>query len=322
MAMSRSLSATEFTRVPSMRISPSLTLSSPAIMARSVDLPQPDGPTSAMNSPVRASRSIPFSTSTGPNRLCSPEMVSVAIVARSFDRAVGQAANEIFAAEEIDQERRYGADQYGAAGDIVGMGIHLAGRERDQRCCDRRREGKDDLGEDAPEAGAVDAGRLDEVIRDIDVIVAAKERREGDALNHMHENEAIDGIGEAEVAEDVGPRQERDLAGHENAEEDADEQRLRSREAPLRENVAVDRAEQGRGDRRRNRHDQGIVEIAFDALAGSRDAIVRPRLRPGFERKAMGQRDQAVARDLGQFAKRIGDDDKQRQKVDEREKSE
>ena len=36
----------------------------------------------------------------------------------------------------------------------------------------------------------------------------------------------------------------------------------------------------------------------------------------------MRQRDQAVARDLGQFAKRIGDDDKQRQKIDEREKSE
>ena len=39
-----------------MRISPSLTVSSPAIMASRVDLPQPDGPTSAMNSPVLASR--------------------------------------------------------------------------------------------------------------------------------------------------------------------------------------------------------------------------------------------------------------------------
>ena len=43
---------TELTSRPSMRISPALTLSSPAIMASSVDLPQPDGPTSAMNSPV------------------------------------------------------------------------------------------------------------------------------------------------------------------------------------------------------------------------------------------------------------------------------
>ena len=69
MAMSRSFGATELTSLPSMRISPSLTLSSPAIMASSVDLPQPDGPTRAMNSPVRASRSMPLSTSTAPNRL-------------------------------------------------------------------------------------------------------------------------------------------------------------------------------------------------------------------------------------------------------------
>ena len=53
MAMSRSFGATELTSLPSMRISPSLTVSSPAIMASRVDLPQPDGPTSATNSPVR-----------------------------------------------------------------------------------------------------------------------------------------------------------------------------------------------------------------------------------------------------------------------------
>ena len=50
--MSRSFGATELTILPSMRISPSLTVSSPAIMASSVDLPQPEGPTSATNSPV------------------------------------------------------------------------------------------------------------------------------------------------------------------------------------------------------------------------------------------------------------------------------
>src|SRR5271155_291871 len=137
MAMSRSLGATEFTSVTSMRISPSLTVSSPAIIASSVDLPQPEGPTRAMNSPVRASRSMPLRTSTAPKRLCSPEMVSVAIAARSFDCALGEAANEILATEEIDQERRYGSDQHGAARDIVGVGVHLAGGERDQRGRDR-----------------------------------------------------------------------------------------------------------------------------------------------------------------------------------------
>ena len=66
MAMSRSLGGTEFTSRPPMRISPGEMLSRPAIMASSVDLPQPEGPTSATNSPSAASRLMPFSTSSAP----------------------------------------------------------------------------------------------------------------------------------------------------------------------------------------------------------------------------------------------------------------
>src|SRR5271169_936545 len=110
--MSRSFGATALTSRPSIRISPSLTLSRPAIIANSVDLPQPDGPTRAMNSPVRASSSMPFSTSTEPNRLCSPEIVRVAIAVQSFDRALGQATNEILTPEEINQEWGHRADQH------------------------------------------------------------------------------------------------------------------------------------------------------------------------------------------------------------------
>src|SRR3984957_4964382 len=228
MAMSRSFGATELTILPSMRISPSLAVSSPAIIANSVDLPQPDGPTSAMNSPVCASRSIPLRTSTEPKRLVSRETVSVAIVARSFDGALGQSANKILAAEQEDQERRNGADHHRRTRDIVRVGVHLAGRQRDQRwrdrllgpACehdaeqefvpdagdlpdhsddkDRRRQGKDDLEKDAPEPGAVDARRLDEVVGDVDVIVSTEQRREREALDHMHQNEAVDGVGEVQ----------------------------------------------------------------------------------------------------------------------------
>lgn len=49
MAMSRSLGANSFTTRPSIRMSPALTGSSPA-MLRSVDFPQPEGPSSTMNS--------------------------------------------------------------------------------------------------------------------------------------------------------------------------------------------------------------------------------------------------------------------------------
>ncbi len=51
MAMSRSLGARSLTTVPSMRSSPEVMSSRPAIMFSVVDFPQPDGPTRMMNSP-------------------------------------------------------------------------------------------------------------------------------------------------------------------------------------------------------------------------------------------------------------------------------
>src|ERR1700677_1640929 len=275
MAMSRSFGATELTILPSMRISPSLALSSPAIIANKVDLPQPDGPTRATNSPVCASRSIPLRTSTEPKRLVSRETVSVAMIALSLDGALRQPANEILAAEQIDQERRYRADHHRGARDVVRVRILLTRRQCDQRHRDgllgpageddaeqefvpdagelpdhsddedRRRQGKDDLEEDSPEAGAVDARRLDEVVGNVDVIVAAKQGREGQPLDHVNENEAVNRVREMQCAEYIGPGQKRDLAWHEDAENDADEQRLRSRKTPFRENIAIHRAKQG-----------------------------------------------------------------------------
>ncbi len=57
MAMSRSLGACSFIRLPPMRSSPLVMSSSPAIMLSVVDLPQPDGPTRMMNSPSAISMS-------------------------------------------------------------------------------------------------------------------------------------------------------------------------------------------------------------------------------------------------------------------------
>ena len=56
---------------------------------------------------------------------------------------------------------------------------------------DRRRQRQHDLVEDAPEAGAVDARRLDQVVGDGDEEVAAEERGEGDALHAVDEDEAV-----------------------------------------------------------------------------------------------------------------------------------
>src|SRR3954454_22189355 len=57
--MSRSLGGTPLTSRSSMKMEPSSTGSSPASIRRVVDLPQPEGPTSTMNSPSPISRSSP-----------------------------------------------------------------------------------------------------------------------------------------------------------------------------------------------------------------------------------------------------------------------
>src|ERR1700755_1246001 len=107
--MSRSFGATEFTRRSPMKISPEVTLSRPAIIASSVDLPQPEGPTSATNSPVLASRSTPFRTSTTPKFLRRFLTVSDAIL---LDCPLSEPADKILAAEEVDEKRRQCADQH------------------------------------------------------------------------------------------------------------------------------------------------------------------------------------------------------------------
>ena len=60
--MSRSFGGTLFTTRSPMRISPAVMFSRPAIMRSSVDLPQPDGPTSTTNSPSAIEMSTPWMT--------------------------------------------------------------------------------------------------------------------------------------------------------------------------------------------------------------------------------------------------------------------
>jgi hypothetical protein len=56
MAQPRCAADTWFTTCPSMRISPEVGDSSPAITRSSVDLPQPEGPTNTTNSPSFTAR--------------------------------------------------------------------------------------------------------------------------------------------------------------------------------------------------------------------------------------------------------------------------
>ena len=87
--MSRSLGGTWLTTRPPIAISPPLMFSSPAIMRSSVDLPQPEGPTSTVNEPSAMSMSTPCSTSTSPKRLCTDRMRDAGHRRRSVDPASG-----------------------------------------------------------------------------------------------------------------------------------------------------------------------------------------------------------------------------------------
>jgi hypothetical protein len=64
--MSRSAGSRLFTTLSSMTISPPVTVSRPATIRISVDLPQPEGPTMTMNSPSLTSMSMPWMTGTLP----------------------------------------------------------------------------------------------------------------------------------------------------------------------------------------------------------------------------------------------------------------
>src|SRR5882757_6358567 len=134
MAMSRSFGAMSLTTRPPISIVPALGLSSPATMLSSVDLPQPDGPTSTVNSPLSMSRSIPFNTSRLANRFDRPRTLNAAMTPPSLHCPCGEAPEKISSAEKIHQERREGRDQHRRAL----LAIHrLAGDRRTERdqCC-------------------------------------------------------------------------------------------------------------------------------------------------------------------------------------------
>src|SRR3954452_7152314 len=110
MAMSRSLGGSQVTSRSPIEIVPALGASSPAIMFSSVDLPQPEGPTRIRNSPASTSMSIPLRISTLPKVLRTLAIVS-APISSSLHGAGRQAAHEILASNNVDEQGRQRGDQ-------------------------------------------------------------------------------------------------------------------------------------------------------------------------------------------------------------------
>src|ERR1700680_3923969 len=116
--MSRLDGCRSLTTDPPMRISPELIDSSPAIVLRSVDLPHPEGPTSTRNPPFSSERSMPLRISSEPKRLRSP-LISRVAIGLSLHRAGHQAAHEIAAADDVNEERRRRGDDRRSHVDVV-----------------------------------------------------------------------------------------------------------------------------------------------------------------------------------------------------------
>src|SRR5262245_8803067 len=104
MAMSRSIGGTSLTTVSSIRISPEVTASSPAIMRRVVVLPQPEGPTKTTNSRSWICRSTSFTACVVSNFLLSLRTMTSAMTL-SLDRA-GEARDVVFDEEGVDDRHR------------------------------------------------------------------------------------------------------------------------------------------------------------------------------------------------------------------------
>src|SRR5947207_743410 len=122
MAMSRSLAGTELTSRPSIDSVPEEIDSSPAIMRNVVVLPQPDGPSSTMNSPCRISRLTESAAGACPRAytLVSWSSVTTAMNALSFDCPGGHALDQFFREERIDDDHRDDGDHQ-SGGDHAGV---------------------------------------------------------------------------------------------------------------------------------------------------------------------------------------------------------
>src|SRR4030081_1359000 len=88
MAMSRSAGPISMTMRPPISISPPVMVSGPAPMRSSVDLPQPEGPTSTQNWPSPTSKSMPLMASKPPaSVLRTSRRVTLAISLSRLDQA-------------------------------------------------------------------------------------------------------------------------------------------------------------------------------------------------------------------------------------------
>ena len=283
--MSRSAGSSSFTRLSPIRISPSVTVSSPAIMRSRVDLPQPDGPTSTTKSPsgidevdalhrldaagigladrseVR-SRPSYFSFSTRPftKSRCMPDDDQHRRQHRQHHGrhhvvplrlGVGDVGHALDAHDDRVVALVGGDDQ---RPEILVPAVdeedheerrHVGPAERDQ-----------DVAEELHRPGAVDPRRLDQLVRHGQEELAEQER--GGRRGDQRDRQAGIGVQHPEVGDDLEGRHDPHLDRQHQRHEDAPEGQRPERKAEVDDGEGREDRDRDLPDRDRQRHDQAV----------------------------------------------------------------
>src|SRR5580765_7360619 len=139
MAMSRCCGATLLTTRSPTRIRPSDTFSSPASMRRAVVLPQPDGPTSTMNSPSATSSRRSLTAAASPKVFVTWSYVTLAMssgLPRWGLRQCEMGGNQERVGDRQGQERQ---DRRRDAHDVYEQESERKPEEAERPACDRER---------------------------------------------------------------------------------------------------------------------------------------------------------------------------------------
>src|ERR1700755_2750962 len=160
--MSRSFGARSLTTSPPIFRSPSEMSSSPAIIRRAVDFPQPDGPTRIISSPSRISRLMCLTASKPSGYRLTTSSNSISAISRwllsALDRAGGQARDDALLEEQHEEDQRNRDDDRCRRDRPQGqLELRGPGEERDRRRDGPRarrrgeRDGEQELVPDADE---------------------------------------------------------------------------------------------------------------------------------------------------------------------------
>src|SRR5512132_720838 len=132
--MSRSRGATSSTTRSPIRMLPELSASRPASIRSAVVLPEPEGPTSTMNSPSSIASDSSDTAVVSPKRFVTRSNVTLAISALALHRAREHAADEVTLEEDVDDDDG-SRDDHRAGGEQrqVGRVLPLEEREPERR---------------------------------------------------------------------------------------------------------------------------------------------------------------------------------------------